>query len=288
LKVELELLSKGNKMKKILITGKDSYIGTSFEKWMNQWPDAYEIDTLDVKTDRWINTSFRRYDVIIHVAAIVHLKSDIVEDEIYYKVNTILPVSTAEKAKKEGVKQFVFLSTMAVFGEDGSIGKSIIIDSTTKKNPRTIYGKSKAAAEESLIKLNTEKFRILLVRPPMIYGKGCKGNYRKLVKVARKVPIFPMIKNQRSMLDINRFVKIIKEYIDYEYCGITHPQDKEYKNTSILVKEISVDYGHSLYLSKFLGKLVIFFLGKNEMTKKVFGNLVYKYERREVFEIDEE
>ena len=71
-------------MKKILITGANSYIGTSFETWVNEWPNEYKVDTLDVKDVDWINYSFKGYDVVFHVAGIAHVSTDPKMEELYY------------------------------------------------------------------------------------------------------------------------------------------------------------------------------------------------------------
>lgn len=90
-------------------------------------------------------------------------------------VNHNLPVEIAVKAKKSGVSQFIFMSTAAVFGS-----KSIIINKDTKPEPDTYYGISKLAAEEELVKLGGTNFRVCIVRPPLVYGKGCPGNFQTL------------------------------------------------------------------------------------------------------------
>ena len=113
-------------MKKILITGANSYIGTSFEKYMAQWPDKYQVDTLDMIDGSWREKSFAGYDCVFHVAGIAHSDNGKISTEkakLYYAVNTDLTVETAKKAKAEGVKQFIFMSSAIVYGE-----KFVVID----------------------------------------------------------------------------------------------------------------------------------------------------------------
>jgi len=157
-------------MKRILITGANSYIGTSFEKWLRKDSDKYIVDTIDMIGDDWRKKSFAGYDAILHVAGIVHQKKEHKIKDLYYKVNRDLAYETAKKAKEAGVKHFVFLSSMSVYGiEEG------VIDETTPVRPKSAYGKSKAEAEELIGGLEDEFFTVSIIRPPMVYGKGCKG-----------------------------------------------------------------------------------------------------------------
>ncbi len=93
-------------MKRILITGAGSYIGTSFENWINNWPEKYQLKTIDMRGNEWKDKSFGSYDVIYHIAAIVHVKENDIEK--YFRVNRDLAIEVAKKAKEEGVKQFIF------------------------------------------------------------------------------------------------------------------------------------------------------------------------------------
>jgi len=262
-------------MKKILITGVNSYIGTSLEKWLEKYSDKYYIDTLDMKDNEWKNRDFSKYDVVFHVAAVVHKREKPESKSLYLKVNRDLPVEVAKKAQETGVKQFIFMSTMAVYGEEGKIGKEVVITKDTKPNPKTYYGKSKIEAEYELNKLTNENFKIVELRPPMVYGPNCPGNYARLEKLALKSPIFPMIENKRSMLHIDKLCEYVREYIDEEVEGVFFPQDDEYVNTSLLVKRIAEQNGKTIYMSKSMGWMIKLIGKKVSFVNKVFGNLVY-------------
>lgn len=190
-------------MKKILITGANSYIGTSFEKWLNNWTNEYSVDTIDMKDPSWKEKKFSGYDVIFHVAGIAHVSTDPKMEDLYYKVNRDLTIETAQKAKLDGVKQFIFMSSIIVYGDSSHINKKRVIDKNTIPEPSNFYGNSKLQAEEGIIKLQDDSFNIVVLRPPMIYGKSSKGNYQLLSKIAKKSPIFPNIENERSMLHID-------------------------------------------------------------------------------------
>lgn len=264
-------------MKKILITGANSYIGTSFEDYMKQF-DGYLVDTVDMIDGSWRDMSFTDYDVIFHVAGIAHSDFGKISEErkaIYYSVNTDLAIETANKAKTEGVKQFVFMSSASVYGESASIGKHKIITKDTPMSPSNYYGDSKVRAENGLSMLADENFKIAVLRPPMIYGENCKGNYPTLSKFAKKLPVFPHVKNERSMLYIGNLVDFIKLIIDNDEEGVFFPQNSEYSNTSELVKMISNTYGKKLLLVKgftWVLKIMSKFTG---LVNKAFGNLTY-------------
>ena len=258
-------------MKKILITGKDSYIGTSLEKWLSQWPDKYTVDTVDMTSASWKEKDFSKYDVVFHVAGIAHVSSDPKLKNLYYKVNRDLTIATARKAKNEGVQQFIFMSSIIVYGDSPSNG---VIDRNTVPKPSNFYGDSKLQADEGIKPLENESFKIVILRPPMIYGKGSKGNYPRLAKLARKVPVFPDIDNQRSMLHIDNLCEFIKLMIDNKESGLFFPQNKEYVKTSEMVRLIADVHGKKIRLTKVFNPFIklMYRIGT---VNKVFGNMVY-------------
>lgn len=182
-------------MKKVLITGADSYIGTSFEKWINENCPEITTETIDMKSDSWREKSFKEYDSIFHVAGLAHADVGHVTEEqqlLYYRVNTDLTVECAEKAKQDGVKQFIFMSSMIVYGESGGIGQKRVISRDTPLTPANFYGDSKMKADIWLRHIETDTFKVVILRPPMIYGKESKGNYPMLSQMAVKLPVFQM------------------------------------------------------------------------------------------------
>lgn len=263
-------------MKNILITGANSYVGTSFEKYLKKWSNDYNIDTVDMIDGNWKNKDFSEYDTILHVAGIAHVSTDPKMEELYYKVNRDLTIETAKKAKNDGVKQFIFMSSIIVYGDSSSINKKRVIDKNTVPMPSNFYGKSKLQAEEGIFPLQDDKFNVVVIRPPMIFGKGSKGNYPKLSKIAQKLPIFPNIENERSMLHIDNLCEFIRLMIVNQEKGILFPQNKEYVSTSKLVKLIAEVHGKNILLTKLFNpilKLTGNFVGQ---VNKAFGNLVYE------------
>ncbi len=260
-------------MKKVLITGANSYIGTSLENWLAKNPEKYKVDTIDMKDDSWKRKNFSGYDVVFHVAGIAHVSADPKLEDLYYKVNRDLAIDTAIKAKADGVKQFIFMSSIIVYGESSS--KERIIDRDTVPTPSNFYGDSKLQAEEGIKPLEDKDFKVVTLRPPMIYGKGSKGNYLKLSKAARVLPMFPDFDNQRSMLHIDNLCEFIKLMIDFEETGLYFPQNKEYVRTSELVMNIAGTHGKKIWMTRLFNPVLSLMFGIG-IVNKVFGNLVYE------------
>lgn len=270
-------------MKKVLITGANSYIGTFFEKYLKtNFPNAYQIDTLDMIKPEWKFFDFSNYDTVFHVAGIAHADVGQVSEErkkLYYKVNCDLAVETARKAKKEGVKQFIYMSSIIVYGESAPLGKTKVIYCDTKPKPVNFYGDSKLQADIQLEKLSQDGFCVCIIRPPMIYGPGSKGNYQLLSKLAKKLPIFPNIKNQRSMLYVGNLCFFIKNIIDSNDKGVFFPQNAQYVSTTEIVKQIAQAHKKKIYITSLINPLVYIcskIPGKvGGMCNKAFGNMVY-------------
>ncbi|EMS70345.1 NAD-dependent epimerase/dehydratase family protein [Ruminiclostridium cellobioparum] len=262
-------------MKKILITGADSYIGTSLEKWVTQWPNKYQVEIIDMKEPSWKYKNFFGYDVIFHVAGIAHVSADPKMEELYYKINRDLTIETAVKAKNEGVKQFIFMSSIIVYGDSSFINSSRVIDKNTIPKPANFYGKSKLEAEERISVLESSEFKIVILRPPMIYGKGSRGNYPRLANYAKRFPLFPDIENKRSMLYIDNLCEFIRLMIDNDEQGTFFPQNAEYVNTAEMVRLIADIHGKKVRLVKIFN-LILKMLGRFfGVVNKAFGSLVY-------------
>lgn len=258
-------------MKRILITGANSYIGTSFEKYLkDNFPNEYIIDTVDMIDGSWREHSFAEYDSVFHVAGIAHQKETKNNAALYYKVNRDLAVETANKAKKDGVKQFIFLSSMSVYGLETGV-----IDKETLPKPKSNYGISKWEAEQQISTLSDDNFRVCVLRPPMVYGKGCKGNFNGVAKLVKGLPFFPRIKNQRSMIYIDNLSSFVKMCVDLQLKGVFFPQNRAYVSTMEMALGIADAMNKKIFF-EFLtgwgvGILRIFF----PPARKGFGSLIY-------------
>lgn len=276
--------------KKVLITGAESYIGQSFiEYTKNHYRDNFEIDELDMMNDSWRDYDFSCYDIVYHVAGIAHADVGNVSEETkkkYYDVNTGLTIEVAEKAKREGVKTFIFMSSMIVYGESAPYGTKKVVDETTVPSPANFYGDSKLQADVAVRELAEDTYKVIVLRPPMIYGKNSKGNYRMLSKLAKKLPIFPDVDNERSMLYIGNLceflcqIMLLKSY--QKNAVVLFPQNQEWVKTADMVKEIAKASGKKLVESKVFIPVVVIgskMPGKiGVMVNKAFGNNCYAHD----------
>ena len=266
-------------MKKVLITGANSYIGTSVEKYIiEHYPEECSFDTVDLHDASWKDKDFSFYDVVFHVAGIAHSDVGKISEErakLYYSVNTDLAFETAKKAKSDGVKQFVFMSSAIVYGNSGKIGKRKMISTDTSLMPVNAYGNSKVQAEKRIVPLSDNDFKVCVLRPPMIYGKGCKGNYLTLRKFALKLKFFPFVKNERSMLYVGNLCEFVRLMIVNGESGIFLPQNAEYTNTSEMVKMIAAANGRKVRLVYGFGWAIKFLGLFTGLVNKAFGNLTY-------------
>ena len=268
-------------MKKILITGANSYIGTSFEKYAyEKFSSQLSIETVDMIDGSWRNKDFSSYDIVFHVAGLAHADVGNVSEETkkkYYAVNTDLAIECCKKAKSEGVKQFVFMSSAIIYGDSAPYGKKKIITKDTEPTPANFYGDSKWQAEIKLRELDSEAFHIAILRPPMIYGEGCKGNYNGMHSIAMKVPCFPDFNNLRSVLFIGNLCEFIRLLVEAGNGGIFWPQNKEQVKTSDFIREISKAHGKKRWITRGLNWLVpicAHIPGKvSKLANKAFGSL---------------
>ena len=261
---------RGSKvMKRILITGSNSYIGEAVKDYLSQYPDFYSVNVKDTIGWEPNISDFTDCDVVFNVAGIAHRRETKKNRQLYYDINRDLVIKIAKVAKEAGVKQFILLSTMSVYGM--TVGR---ISKSTATNPVNAYGKSKVEADEEIQQLVDENFKFACLRPPMVYGKSCKGNYQSLRKFALKSPIFPDYMNQRSMVFIGNLCEFVKEVIDQEKTGLFFPQNSEYTNTSSMVEQIAKIHGKKIWMTKAFN-WTIRVMSLNTV-KKVFGDLVYE------------
>lgn len=258
-------------MKKILITGADSYIGVSFEKYMSERSPGVCIDTLDMRSADWESFDFSGYDAVFHVAGIAHQKETRENAHLYYEVNRDLAARTAQRAKAAGVGQFIFLSSMSVYGTERGV-----ITPDTEPSPKSNYGRSKLEAEKAILALSSEGFAVCVLRPPMVYGKGCRGNFGSVVALTRKLPFFPKVKNRRSMIYIDNLCEFVNIAVCRSLSGVYFPQNREYVCTTEMSRIIAERLGKKCRPLALLGIGVRMGMPFVSSLKKAFGSLVYE------------
>lgn len=271
-------------MKRILITGVNSYVGNAVEQYLMEWNakegrEYYHADKLSLRGDG-LERIAPMYDTVLHVAGLAHADTGHVSEEtkkLYYQINCDLAEETARKAKEAGIRQFIYLSSVIVYGDSAGFGKSKMITADTLPAPANFYGDSKLQAEKRLSALESEDFHVAVLRMPMVYGKGSKGNFPLLVKLAEKMPFFPNVANERSMIYVENLAEFIRLLIEDGRGGLFFPQNENYVTTAQMVRAIGEANGKKILLWKILNPLVALASkvpGKmGKLADKAFGSL---------------
>lgn len=257
-------------MKKVLITGKTSYIGQSLKNYVqNNYSEKVVVNSISVRGNEWRDFDFSGYDVIIHLAALVHKNEKKSTLYQYETVNRDLTVEVAKKAKLAHVNHFIFFSTIAVYGnvENSKISRDSLL------NPVTKYGISKLEAEDKLQSLKNEKFKVSVIRPPMVYGPNCPGNYNRLSELSHRWGIYPKVKNQRSMIYIGNLCEFLIQLIFSRNSGIFLPQNINYVSTSNLICVIRRCYGRKTIFVPGFNYFLKFMVKHNSIFNKIYGSL---------------
>ncbi len=257
-------------MSHILITGDSSYIGGSFLTYLRE-NTAHTADGISLRGHAWRELSFAPYDTVFHAVGLTHVKESAENAPQYYEVNRDLTMEVARKAKAEGVKQFIYMSSMSVYGMDEGV-----ITPQTSPRPITHYGRSKLEAEVALKTLEDESFKLCILRPPMVYGKGCKGNYALMVSMVEKTPVFPEIDNKRSVLSIGNLCAFLTLAAERGMSGLYFPQNRERVSTTELACWLAEGMGKKLLISKAAGVLTQALLLCSKTARKAFCSLSYE------------
>jgi UDP-glucose 4-epimerase len=228
---------------RILVTGSSGYLGRSFIK---AYKNQYQFVNFSLQQRAIEKIDFTGVDTVLHTAALVHQKIDHPYEK-YYEINVAYPLSLAKRAKEHGVREFVFISSIAVYGEEVTY-----IDEHTSPNPSTHYGKSKLQAEKELQLLQDENFIISIIRPPMIYGYQAPGNIQSLLSLIQKTPLLPLggIENRRSFIYIKNLTALIHRVIQSQKEGIFLVSDDHSISTTELIKSLALAQNKKIYLPK--------------------------------------
>ena len=242
-------------MKRVLITGANSFVGTNIERWLLRVPGEFEVDTVDTMNDAWKQVDYTKYDSVFHVAGIAHVDPKPEMAPLYYKVNRDLAIEVARWAKEHGVKQFIYMSSGIVYHASKSL-KGSVKTLETVPQPNDFYGDSKLQAEKGLWGLDCDTFRVCILRPPMIYGPGNKGNLPRLGWLATRLPVFPAWHNKRSMLYVGNLAEFVRQIILREMSGTFFPQNAELADTVEIVRHFAAEHGHRIWISRIFNPLV--------------------------------
>ena len=259
-------------MKRILITGKTSWIGDELERHLQNFPNAYVVERVSLRDSLWETANWDDYDSVVHTAAIAH---DGEEDErCVQDVNVELTRKVGLKAKQHGVPHMIFLSSFHVYAADKN--GDVIVDQSTKPNPTTLYGKSKLAAEGQLAELQDKGFSVAILRPPLVYGPYCtKRNFPRFIKLASITPIFPNVANKRSMIYSRNLAELMRLLLENGDGGIYLPQNENLVCTSDMIVRIGEELGRRIRLSNALAPAVSFLARRKSTLGKLFGNAYY-------------
>ena len=272
-------------MKRVLITGTNSFIGKGLVKYLEEYNTrlgeaAYQITCISQRNTDWMGLDFAGYDTILDVTGISRVdekKLSAEQEEDYYEVNYKLAYMTAEKAKQEGVKQFIYLSSILVYGEPG---QPELITEDTKPAPVNIYGQSKLLAEEKLKELNDLQFHVGIVRLPTVYGPCAENGYKLLSRWAGKLPIIPTIPAEKSMIYIENLCEFLRLLIDAEEGGVYFPQNATRTGVARMLEEIRTVQGKKTYKWGILNpgiKILTKMPGRcGKFVRKIFAGQAYE------------
>jgi UDP-glucose 4-epimerase len=242
-------------MKRVLITGANSFVGTNVERWLLRNPEQFQVDTVDTMNDVWRKVDLTKYDTVYHVAGIAHVDPKPEMAPLYYKVNRDLAIAVAKAAKTAGVKQFIYMSSKIVYHASKSL-KGDVVTPLTEPTPNDFYGDSKLQAEKGLRELETPAFKVAIIRPPMVYGSNSKGNFLRLGWLATKTPVFPAWHNKRSMIYIDNLSEFVKQLIERGLGGTFFPQNKELSDTVEIVRYFANKYNKKIWISRLFNPFV--------------------------------
>ncbi|MBS6912180.1 MAG: NAD-dependent epimerase/dehydratase family protein [Prevotella sp.] len=264
-------------VKKVMLVGIGGYIGGKFTDYINKnYPD-WQIDAVDSMNRKWADADFHGYDAVYNVSGLAHANARHGSEKLYYEVNGQLPIDVATKAKAEGVPMFVQMSSQIVYGDMSGLGEDKVITAEIVPSEPTVYGKSKMMAERGLVALVDNSFQVALVRPPLIYSEFARDNFPRLVNFAKKMPVFPKLKNRQSMVYVDNLCELVKLIIEHNQGGVYYPQQECYIETSKIVADIAEAVGNKMWQTRlfnpalrFLSKMPMF-----DFIHKAFGSIVY-------------
>jgi UDP-glucose 4-epimerase len=253
---------------RVLLTGANGFVGSYF---LSKYARKYEIKRFSFFKEDIKALHVSDIDVVIHLSALVHQMGVMPSEAEYERVNVIQALDLAQRAKNAGVGQFIFMSTVKVYGEET---EEIYTETFTCK-PQDEYGKSKLKAENELKKLEDENFCVTIIRTPIVYGFGVRANIKNLVTLVQKVPLLPFgnIKNKRSMVYVGNLCHLIDELIKQKQSGIFLASDDKPLSTSQLIELIAKNLNKKIFLVTIPLFKTFLKLLKPSFYKRLYGSL---------------
>jgi len=231
-------------MKKLLLTGSSGFIGQYF---IHTYAFKYNIKKFSFLNDNLALLKLDEIDTIIHLSALVHQMGGATKEE-YDRINVEQTLALAKRAKESGVKHFIFMSTVKVYGEETDTPYT----EESECLPQDDYGKSKLKAEQLLQVLEDKNFMVSIIRTPIVYGFGVKANIKNLINLIDKVPLLPFadIDNRRSMVYIGNLCYLLDVLVQYQKGGVFLASDDKSYSTKELMFLISKSLNKKLFLVK--------------------------------------
>lgn len=281
-------------MTKIMLTGASGFVGSALKAELvsdsriqvmtvvrkgRASPDCVVIGDIDGNTD--FSEALADVDAVIHAAARAHIMCEEVDDPLaeYRRVNVEGTLSLARQAVAAGVRRFVFLSSIKVNGEATVSGNPFQADGVP--SPEDAYGVSKLEAERGLMQLAAESgMELVIIRPPLVYGLGVKGNFASMIKLVDKGVPLPLgaIHNKRSLIGLDNLVDLIIRCIEHPAAAnqIFLAGDGEDVSTTELLRGVGKAMGKPARLIPVPAGLLQFgatLLGKKAMAQRLLGSL---------------
>lgn len=267
-------------MKRILITGATSWIGSEVEAHLAAFPGRYGVERVSLRGDAWKERSWEGFDSVLHLAGISSSSASGAKAEAEYRrANVELAADVAAKAKADGVPHFILMSSIYVYVDGSTEREAITAD--TVPHPATVYGRSKLGAERAIAAMTTDGFKVAAIRSPLVYGPGCSGNFALLARLARVSPAFPDVDNARSMICSKNLAELVRLLVEERGGGTFLPQDAERMRTSELVRLLAEAQGRRIRLSRALGAAAGAAARLGGPFGRLFGDLSYTLEASE-------
>lgn len=251
----------------ILLTGSTGFIGSYF---INQYSSHFKVNTFSFIRDNFDKLKLDGINCVVHCGALVHQMKEEPSYEEFFDSNVNHTLQMAIKAKANNVKQFIFISTVKVFGEESKE----IFNENSPTNPKDDYGLTKKIAEEKLLKLEDKNFKVAILRLPLVFGPGVKANFRSLINIVNTFKILPLgsINNKRSMVFVGNVCQYIFQIIKLKERGIFIANEDESLSTSELINQISTALGKNVILFSIPFSKQLLKILKPKYYQRLFGN----------------